>query len=198
MKLYLVGVLLVCSYYSGIKANDCSGPTNAINKYSLCYDFQTIRDLAPQQSVFSLIRNHMYKDSRFRKAVNFMLSPQFKATTQLIDDSSIYHSLLSQFSDAGVNTTDINSISKIFDCILIPYIREANGESVRSISSIESVAQSRSLDTFIEEVNQLIPKDSLISTLKNLMADSENFTEFYAIVRAPSFQSQVKEAFVSI
>ncbi|TMW45374.1 hypothetical protein DOY81_009546 [Sarcophaga bullata] len=192
IKLYIVGILIACSFYSGVKASDCDG-TNT-NSFSLCYDFQTIRNLAPRQSVLSLIQSHMSSDSRFRKAVNYMLSVQFKTTTQMIDDSSIYRSLLNQFSDAGVNTTDINSISKIFDCILIPYIREATG-SQRSVSSVENFVHSRSLDTFIEEFNKLIPKDSLIRTLKNLLAESDNFTEFYALVREPSFQSQVKEAF---
>lgn len=126
-KLCLVGLLTILSAVHG---DDCKVST--AENLGLCQEFQMIRNLAPHATVITLIQNHMQNDIRFRKAVEYMLSPDFKKTTAKIDATATYKNFLRPFTNAGVNTTDINGVAKIFDCVIIPDIKEATGAS-RSI-----------------------------------------------------------------
>ncbi|KAM7343812.1 uncharacterized protein ACRADG_010729 [Cochliomyia hominivorax] len=190
-KLYLVGLLSACYILNAVYADDCGDtPTNLMG---LCQEFQLLEDLAPRDSVNSLIRNHMSNDIRFNKAVQYMLSPQFKKTTAQIDATVTFQSFLKQFTRAGVNVSDINSVGKIFDCLILPDIEEISSSS-RSSFFNENIPQSRSLDTFAQEFIKLIPAKEFVNTLKAQIADNSNFNKFYKVARTPSFRSKVMQS----
>ncbi|XP_037819566.1 uncharacterized protein LOC119608984 [Lucilia sericata] len=191
-KLCLLGLLSACCLLSAVQADDCSG--GSTRNLGLCQEFQVIRNLAPKASVIALIQNHMQTDIRFRKAVQYMLSPDFDKTTAKIDATAVYQSFLKQFTNAGVNTTDIDSVSKIFNCVLIPILVEATGNFR---SSFNTVVESRSLETFVQQVGALIPQQELVNTLKMQVAENKEFAKFYGVIRNPTFQANVMQGFIN-
>lgn len=186
-------VLSILALINSSKSDDC---VVGLSTFGLCQEFQALRDLAPHASVINIIKTHWQTDSRFRRAAKFMLSSFFGTTTQEIDASSVYQSALTQFTNAGVNTTDINSIYKIFNCLIIPLIQEAIG-IVPAQRSVDVAIQSRSLETALVEVNNLIPTSLFVSTLTTHLANNTQFASFYKVLRQPSFQTLVLTGFVS-
>ncbi|KAI8117161.1 hypothetical protein FF38_02102 [Lucilia cuprina] len=192
IKFCLLGLFSTCFLLNVVRADDCTG--GSFRNLGLCQEFLVIRNLAPKASVIALIQNHMQTDIRFRKAVQYMLSPDFDKTTAKIDATSVYQSFLRQFTNAGVNTTDIDSVSKIFDCVLIPILVEATGNFR---SSPNSVVVSRSLETFVQQVGALIPQKELVNTLDMQIAENKEFAKFYRVIRNPTFQSNVMKGFIN-
>lgn len=194
-KLFLVGLISACLILNAVQADDCVNGT-ITNSLSLCEEFQLLEDLVPHSSIITLIQNHMANDIRFRRAVQYLQSSDFKTTAAKIDATATFKSFLRPFTRAGVDTSDINGVYKIFDCLIIPNIQEAIG--TRSSFNWENIAESRSLDSFVQEVIQLIPVNDFVKTLKAQLKENTQFAKFYKIVREPSFRSRVMQGFVSI
>jgi len=86
----------------------------------ICYNFNEIRKLIPDQTLSMILSQHYLFDRRFRKAMDFIESPKFHIASARLANSHFFRYVMDRFEQVGINTSDIDSLVAIFDCIQVP------------------------------------------------------------------------------
>lgn len=174
-------------------AADC----DETSTYQLCQDFRDIRNLIDPNTLVYHISSGYFKDNEFRKAMDFIKTDQFQSVSQQLADSSAYQKLITRFSDAGVSTETIASISNIFNCLLIS-IPEYGDESEITELEMKPIVVSRTLQDVALNLVNAIPRSKLRQLIRQKLYESSEFANFYRVLRSSGFRRDVKKLLVSI
>ncbi|XP_011202180.1 uncharacterized protein LOC105225427 [Bactrocera dorsalis] len=168
--------------------NACDDTTTT---YQLCRDFRDIRNLIDANTLVYYISQGYYNDKAFRNAMDFIKTDQFQSVSQQLADSSVYQTVLKHFSDAGVNTETISSISNIFNCLMISIPEYGDEAEFTNGEMSKIVLESRSLNDIVQNLVKEIPKSKLRHLLREKMYESREFANFYRVLRSRSFRHDV-------
>lgn len=167
------------------------------NEYQLCQDFRDIRNLIDANTLVYYISYGYYKDEKFRKAMDFIKTDQFQSVSQQLADSAAYQKLMTRFSDAGVTTETIASISNIFNCLMIS-IPEYGDDSEITELEMQSIVVPRTLQDVALSLVNAIPRSKLRSLIRSKLHNNNEFANFYRVLRSAGFRRDVKKLLVSI
>ncbi|XP_018797894.1 PREDICTED: uncharacterized protein LOC108974489 [Bactrocera latifrons] len=165
--------------------------------YQLCQDFRDIRNLIDANTLVYYISYGYYKDKEFRKAMEFIKTDQFQSVSQQIADSSVYQKLLKRFSDAGVSTETISSISNIFNCLMVS-IPEYGDESEITELDMPKIIVGRSMQDVAKNLVSAIPPSKLRHLIRRKMHESREFANFCRVLRSSGCRYDVKRLLSSI
>ncbi|XP_034104601.1 uncharacterized protein LOC132790140 [Drosophila nasuta] len=149
----------------------------------LCENFQLIRDLIDPEVLANLIQSHYQCDSKFRKALCYYNTSRFHLVIEQLQQSEAYATLLDELRTAGVNTSAIDKIADIFDCIVLPLntttIEKCDCRAVRGHSFIG--------DVLAAMPHQQVSDYSYTSSVRNT-----NFGIFRETITSPQFQAKLR------
>ncbi|KAH8371451.1 hypothetical protein KR093_007517, partial [Drosophila rubida] len=157
-------------------------PANTDRDGDLCDNFQLIRDLIDPQVLLDLIQSHYQCDSKFRKALCYYNTSRFHLVIEQLQQSEAYQTLLNELRSAGVNTSAIDSIADIFDCIVLPVTptdKKCDCKAVRG-------------HTFIGDVLAAMPHQAVSDFSYTSSMRQTNFGVFRETVTSPEFQSKLR------
>ncbi|KAH8299604.1 hypothetical protein KR044_003476, partial [Drosophila immigrans] len=148
----------------------------------LCDDFQSIRDLIDPEVLADLIQSHYQCDSKFRKALCYYNTSRFHLVVEQLQQSDAYATLLDELRNAGVNTSAIDTIAQIFDCIMLPVLpsdKKCDCKAVRGHS-------------FIGDVLAAMPHQEVRDFTYTSSIRNTNFAIFKETVTSPQFQAKLR------
>ncbi|XP_037941553.1 uncharacterized protein LOC119674488 [Teleopsis dalmanni] len=177
---------------------------NGTNLYSLCRQFRDIRDLVPMSTLIAITSKHYALDARFQHAMEFRDTNRFKILTEQIEDSEPYQNMLAEFENVGVDTIDISTIPRIFNCLILSKDQISSMQwSARSImpfstnNASDILIQPRSLQTYTTDIMKLMSHREVRQLIESKLAKHPQFASFYRIMRNPAFRRKINRGFVS-
>ncbi|XP_039955210.1 uncharacterized protein LOC120771331 [Bactrocera tryoni] len=188
-------LLILCLWISQGEGHRYFEPWNACEDtatYQLCRDFRDIRNLIDANTLVYYISSGYYNDKEFRNAMDFIKTDQFESVSQQLADTSIYQSVLKRFSDAGVSTETISSISNIFKCLMISIPEYGDESEITDLESSKIKIESRSLQDVAQNLVGAIPRSKLRHLVREKMRESREFANFYRVLRSSGFRHDVK------
>ncbi|KAM8711700.1 hypothetical protein ACLKA7_012242 [Drosophila subpalustris] len=148
----------------------------------LCKDFQILRDLIDVDVLVDLIQSHYQCDVKFRKAVCYYQTSRFQLVIDQLQNSEAYHVLLQELRNAGINTTDIDRIADIFDCLEVPIMPVSKKYNCRELRG----------HTFIGDLLAAMPHKEVREFSFSSLANNTNFALFKQTVTSPEFQAKLR------
>ncbi|XP_034478044.1 uncharacterized protein LOC117784419 [Drosophila innubila] len=161
---------------------DCPPDDDRDGNDELCKDFQILRDLIDFEVLAELIQSHYQCDAKFRKAVCYYKTSRFNLVIEQLQRSEAYHELLEVLRNAGINTTDIDNIADIFECIEVPIMpidKKYNCKELRG-------------HTFIGDVLAAMPHQAIREYSYSSRVNNTNFALFRQTVTSAEFQAALR------
>lgn len=154
---------------------------------SLCPSFQDLRDIIDEIALMELIQAHYQCNAKFRKALCYYNSSRFHLVAQQLQQSEAYISMLADLRNAGVDTTDIESIVNIFACLEL------------SLPKLKKSCDCKQLrgHTFVGDLLASMSHQAVHEYTAVARANHTNFGLFADTITSSAFQARMRTNMVS-
>ncbi|KAI4471225.1 hypothetical protein MML48_1g07604 [Holotrichia oblita] len=145
---------------------------------SLQEDLQQIVDLIPLEDIREIARRYNENDAEFQQVVAYLQGEEWAALVGAVRDNETWQRFKVFMEANGIDIEGI--LDAIRDLIANARVaKKSNGQ--------------RSIRDFVDEVRAIIPLDEILVTLNNLLTNSADFQEFFAVISGEDSRALVDE-----
>ncbi|XP_067634142.1 protein G12 [Eurosta solidaginis] len=195
--LRIASILVVCLWAANHSDAASSCSETEVASFQLCQDFRDIRNLIDPNTLVYWISYGYYKDDNFQTAMKYIDSDSFQSISDQIAESAPYKALLRRFSDVGVDTSTLESISNIFKCLMLKKPEYTDEDINLDNLEMQGISMARSLTDIATNLKAVIPKHKLRSLIRDKLDEDGDFAKFYRVARSTSFRNAAKKMFKS-
>ncbi|XP_017868384.1 PREDICTED: uncharacterized protein LOC108617183 [Drosophila arizonae] len=155
---------------------------------SLCPNFQELSGVIEVNTLAELIQGHSQCDAKFRKAMSYYQTKRFQLVIQELQQSEAYVTLLRDLRSAGVDTSDIDNIMDIFDCLDQPWPTTQQPPYANKTCDCKQLRGRN----FVGDLLAAMPNQEVHSYTAEARAKHNNFGLFADTISSPAFQSRLR------
>lgn len=144
-------------------------------------DIKSIVKSVNKEPIEEIAAKHLIFDPNFRKAVKFLKGSGLKGLVKEAETKPEFNATLQYLRDNGLDTDDI-----------IPW-----SQLKQSMDEIQDYNGVDTFPKFLDEVMNVLPKESIQQQIKNYRSRDKEFENFFQAIKADKFRSLVTNARVS-